>query len=147
MCIRDRVNTEDKSVLWHFISRYVPDATAENAPMLDKLTEYAINYFQDFIKPNKKYRAPDDMERAALEDLLHTLGAIPNGSDGAEIQIEVYEVGKRHEFEDLKAWFRCLYETLLGQPTGPRMGSFIALYGLEETQALIKKVLDGEQIV
>ena len=141
------VNTEDKSVLWHFISRYVPEATADNAPMLDKLTEYAINYFQDFIKPNKKYRAPDDMERAALEDLLHALAAIPNGSDGAEIQTEVYEVGKRHEFEDLKAWFRCLYETLLGQSTGPRMGSFIALYGLEETQTLIKKVLDGEQIV
>ena len=141
------VNTEDKSVLWHFISRYVPDATAENAPMLDKLTEYAINYFQDFIKPNKKYRTPDDMERTALEDLLHTLAAIPNGSDGAEIQTVVYEVGKRHEFKDLKAWFRCLYETLLGQSTGPRMGSFIALYGLEETQALIKKVLDGEQIV
>jgi lysyl-tRNA synthetase class 1 len=141
------VNTEDKSVLWHFISRYVPEATAENAPMLDKLTEYAINYFQDFIKPNKEYRIPNDMERAALEDLLNTLSAIPLGSEGVEIQTEVYEVGKRHGFEDLKAWFKCLYEILLGQSTGPRMGSFIALYGLEETKILIKKVLAGEKIV
>jgi lysyl-tRNA synthetase class 1 len=141
------VNTEDKAVLWHFISRYVPEATPENAPMLDKLTEYAVNYFQDFIKPNKEYRIPNDMECAALEDLLKTLSAIPKGSEGSEIQTEVYEVGKRHEFDDLKAWFKCLYEILLGQSTGPRMGSFIALYGLEETQVLIKKVLVGEEIV
>ncbi|MFP6711325.1 MAG: lysine--tRNA ligase [Rhodospirillales bacterium] len=140
------VNTEDKAVLWHFISRYVPEATPENAPTLDKLTEYAINYFQDFIKPNKIYRTPDDMERAALEDLLKTLGTLPEGSEGSDIQTEVYEVGKRHDFEDLKAWFKCLYEILLGQSTGPRMGSFIALYGLEETKALIQKVLDGESL-
>ncbi len=140
------VNTEDKAVLWHFISRYVPEATPENAPTLDKLTEYAVNYFQDFIKTNKQYRAPDDMERAALEDLLKTLGTLPEGSEGSDIQTEVYEVGKRHDFEDLKAWFKCLYEILLGQSTGPRMGSFIALYGLDETKALIQKVLDGESL-
>ena len=104
-----------------------------------------MNYFQDFIKPNKQYRAPNDIERAALEDLLNTLSSIPEGSEGAEIQTEVYEVGKRHEFDDLKAWFKCLYEILLGQSTGPRMGSFIELYGLEETQILIKKVLTGEK--
>jgi len=140
------VNTEDKAVLWHFISRYVPEATPENAPTLDKLTEYAVNYFQDFIKTNKQYRAPNNMERAALEDLLKTIGTLPDGSEGLDIQTEVYEVGKRHEFEDLKAWFKCLYEILLGQSTGPRMGSFIALYGLDETKALIQKVLDGESL-
>ena len=82
-----------------------------------------------------------------MEDLLKTLSAIPKESKGSEIQTEVYEVGKRHEFDDLKAWFKCLYEILLGQSTGPRMGSFIALYGLEETQVLIKRVLAGEKIV
>ena len=140
------VNTEDKAVLWHFISRYKPDATPENAPMLDKLTGYAINYFQDFVKPLKKYRAPDEMERAALEDLLATLGDLPNDAPAEDIQTQVYEVGKRHPFEDLKAWFKSLYETLLGQSTGPRMGSFIALYGLEETKTLIGKVLAGEEV-
>ena len=141
------VNTEDKAVLWHFISRYVPEATPENAPLLDKLTEYAVNYFQDFIKPRKKYRAPNEMERVALEDLLNTLRDISSEAKGSEIQKKVYEVGKRHEFDDLKAWFRSLYEILLGQSTGPRMGSFIELYGLEETQVLISRVLTGEDIV
>ncbi len=141
------VNTEDKAVLWYFISRYVPEATPENAPMLDQLTEYAVKYFRDFIKPNKEYRLPNDAEYKALEDLLDALSKIPKGSEGPEIQTKVYEVGKRHEFDDLKTWFKCLYEILLGQPTGPRMGSFIALYGLDETQVLIKKVLAGEGIV
>ena len=140
------VNTEDKAVLWHFISRYVPEATPESAPTLDKLTEYAVNYFKDFIKPHKVYRNPNEMERSALEDLLKTLTTIPNESESSDIQTEVYEVGKRHAFEDLKAWFRCLYETLLGQSTGPRMGSFIALYGIEETKVLIEKVLVGESL-
>ena len=70
-------NSEDKDVLWHFISRYRPDATPENAPTLDRLTNYAVEYFRDFVKPHKKYRAPTDIERAALEDLANSLGALP----------------------------------------------------------------------
>jgi lysyl-tRNA synthetase class 1 len=86
------------------------------------------------------------MERNALKDLLKTLANLPAGSNGSEIQTQVYEVGKRHAFEDLKAWFKCLYEILLGQTTGPRMGSFIALYGIEETKVLIEKVLVGKSL-
>jgi lysyl-tRNA synthetase, class I len=140
------VNTEDKAVLWHFISRYVPEATPENAPTLDKLTEYAVNYFKDFIKPHKQYRAPNDKEHAALQDLLEALSTVPEGAEGSDIQTEVYAVGKAHEFENLKDWFKALYEILLGQSTGPRMGSFIALYGIEETKALIEKVLAGKKL-
>ena len=137
-------NTEDKNVLWHFITRYRPDATPLNAPTLDRLTEYAIEYFRDFIKPNKKYRIPNEIERGALNDLVETLQDLPSGIEAEEIQTQVYEVGKRHSFENLKSWFKALYETLLGQPTGPRMGSFIALYGIEETIKLISTVLNGE---
>ena len=139
-------NTEDKSVLWHFISRYRPGATPETAPILDKLVEYAINYFQDFVKPEKSYRAPTEMERGALSDLSETLAGMAADADAETIQTEIYEVGKRHDFEDLKSWFRSLYETLLGQSTGPRMGSFIALYGIEETRTLIGKALAGEDL-
>ena len=139
-------NTEDKNVLWHFISRYRPDATPENAPTLDRLTEYAVNYFQDFVKPHKQYRAPDETETAALVDLLQVLSALPADASAEDIQTEVYEVGKRHPFDDLKSWFRALYEVLLGQSTGPRMGSFIALYGLDETRTLIERALAGEDL-
>ena len=139
-------NTEDKAVLWGFITRYAPDATPETAPILNRLVEYAIAYYRDFVKPAKHYRAPSDMERAALDDLVRTLEALPAGADAEAIQTEVYEVGKRHDFENLRDWFRALYETLLGQSQGPRMGSFIALYGKDETVALIGRVLAGENI-
>ena len=139
-------NSDDKDVLWGFITRYAPDATPESEPILARLVEHAIHYYQDFVKPEKRYRAPSDTERAALEDLVATLEAVPAGADGAAIQNEVYEVGKRNGFENLRDWFKALYEILLGREQGPRMGSFIALYGVEETISLIRRVLAGEDI-
>ncbi len=139
-------HTEDKSVIWHFLSRYRPDADPQTAPILDKLVEYAINYYRDFIKPAKTYRAATDEEKKALEDLAASLAALPEDAEAADIQSEVYEVGKRHPFPDLKAWFRALYEILLGQSQGPRMGSFIALYGRNETIALIGRAVKGEDL-
>jgi len=139
-------NTEDKAVLWGFISRYAPTATPKTAPFLDRLVGHAIAYYRDFVKPKKSYRAPSDMERAALQDLADTLAKLPANATAEIIQTEVYEVGKRHAFADLKAWFQALYEILLGQSQGPRMGSFVALYGLSETLTLIKRVLAGERL-
>ena len=139
-------NTEDTSVLWGFISRYAPEATPENVPLLDRLVGYALAYYRDFVKPNKVYRAPSDMERQALEDLVAELKALPPDSDAETIQTQVYEVGKRFEFENLRDWFKALYEVLFGQSQGPRMGSFIALYGIAETVALIDKALAGADL-
>ncbi len=139
-------HTEDPTVLWHFISRYRPDASAATAPMLDRLVRYAITYYRDFIKPAKHYRAPNKQERAAIRELAEILKCLDPETDAEGIQTEVYAVGKRNGFENLKNWFMCLYEILLGQSQGPRMGSFIALYGIEETVSLIEKVLDGEKL-
>jgi lysyl-tRNA synthetase class 1 len=139
-------HTEDKAVIWHFIARYKPDATPAGAPILDKLVEYAINYYRDFVKPAKAYRAPSEIERAALTELAESLAKLPAGADPDVVQTEVYEIGKRHPFPDLKAWFTALYEVLLGQSQGPRMGSFIALFGANETIELINRALAGEDL-
>jgi lysyl-tRNA synthetase class 1 len=139
-------HAEDKAVLWGFISRYAPTLSAANAPFLDKLVGYAIAYYRDFVKPTKKYRLPDAMERKALEELLAELETLPADADAEALQTVVYEVGKHHPFPELRAWFKCLYEILLGQEQGPRMGSFIALYGLNETKSLLKRVLAGENL-
>jgi lysyl-tRNA synthetase class 1 len=139
-------NTDDAGMLWKFISRYAPEATPQTAPILDRLVSHAITYFKDFVRPAKTYRAPTETERAALEDLARTLEGMPAGTDAEAIQNEVYEVGKRHGFANLRDWFGALYETLLGQSQGPRMGSFIALYGRAETVALIRRVLAGESL-
>ncbi|WP_207483225.1 lysine--tRNA ligase [Arenibaculum pallidiluteum] len=134
-------NAESKDVMWGFITRYAPDASPEANPFLDRLVGYAVTYYQDFVKPQKNYRAPTAEERAALEDLLAGLEALPPGARAEEIQNLVYEVGKRHPFPELRAWFQSLYEVLLGQTQGPRMGGFIELYGIGNTQALIRDAL------
>jgi lysyl-tRNA synthetase, class I len=137
-------NSEDRDVLWGFIRRYAPDATPEQHPLLDQLVGYAIRYFHDFVKPAKHYRAPSDKERAALADLEARLAKLPKTVLAEEIQAQVYAVGKEHGFEPLRDWFAALYEVLLGQTQGPRFGSFVELYGIDETRALIGKALAGD---
>ncbi|MGB0683506.1 MAG: lysine--tRNA ligase [Magnetovibrionaceae bacterium] len=140
-------HSEDKSVLWHFISRYQPEATPENSPILDSLVGYAITYYRDFVKPAKQYRAATEAEKAALIELRDALKGMESGTSAEDIQTQVYEIGKTHEcFESLKDWFRCLYEVLLGQSQGPRMGSFIALYGIDESITLLDRAIAGEDL-
>jgi lysyl-tRNA synthetase class 1 len=135
-----------KDILWGFISRYIPGATPESEPMLDRLTGYAIHYYEDFVKPSKKFRQPTEQERRAMEDLRARLQALPAGADAEAIQNEVFEAGKAASFEPLRAWFQALYEVLLGQSQGPRFGSFAAIFGLERTIALIDRALAGELV-
>ena len=138
-------NTEDKAVLWGFISRYAPNASPRTCPMLDRLVGHAIACYRDLVKPTRRFRAPTAAEAAALDDLAATLAALPPGTESEKIQFEIYEVGKRHGFAaDLRGWFRTLYQLLFGTDEGPRMGSFVALYGIPETIALIRRAQAGE---
>jgi lysyl-tRNA synthetase class 1 len=130
-----------KDVLWGFLSRYIPGATPETQPFLDRLAGYAIHYYEDFVRPNKAFRAPTEQERAALTDFLGRLKSLPKDADAEAIQNETFAVGKEHGFEPLRAWFGALYEVLLGQSQGPRFGSFAAIFGLDRTIALIEEKL------
>jgi lysyl-tRNA synthetase class 1 len=137
------VNASSADILWGFIRRYNPKASAETMPYLAALVRHALAYYRDFVSPNKQFRAPDAIERAALADLARALAALPADAGGEVIQNLLYEVGKRHPFPDLRAWFGCLYQVLLGQKEGPRFGQFVALYGVAETIALIEAALAG----
>ena len=144
MNLAGAANAEDKDVLWGFIRRYAPQASPEDNPMLDRLAGYAVSYYRDFVKPSKSYRPASDRERAAMEDLAAALDDIEAGAGAEAIQNEVYEIGKRHGFDNLRDWFRALYEVLFGQSQGPRFGGFAALYGPKETAALIRDGLAGK---
>ncbi|CTQ71986.1 lysine--tRNA ligase [Roseibium alexandrii] len=149
-------NADSKDVLWAFISRYAPGVTAETHPELDALVGHAIRYFDDFVKPNKSFKTPDETERQALEQLDAKLAAQPVDADGATIQDAVLDVARaieRYQDHNKKgpdggpgvsvAWFSALYQLLLGQEKGPRFGSFVALYGISETRDMISKALAG----
>ena len=131
------------SLLWGFVRRYCPEASPESHPALDALIDFALAYFRDFIADSLRRRPPTETEAAALRDLDERLARLPGDADAETIQTEVYEVGKAHPFESLRDWFRALYETLLGTAQGPRMGSFIALYGLANSRALIRQALES----
>src|SRR4029453_507822 len=135
-----------KDLLWAFIARYLPGATPQSEPLLDKLAGYAINYYEDFVKPAKRFRAPDERERAAMQALVAKLKSLPAGADAEAIQNEVFEVGKDAGFEPLRLWFSALYEVLLGQGQGPRFGSFVAIFGGGRTIQLIEGALAGELV-
>jgi lysyl-tRNA synthetase class 1 len=135
-------STDDKHLLWGFVRRYAPEAAPETHPELDRLLDFALAYFRDFIADSLRHRPPTDVEGAALRDLDARLAALPGDADAESIQNEVYEVGKGHPFESLRDWFKALYEILLGTPQGPRMGSFIALYGVDNSRKLIAEALD-----
>ncbi len=150
-------NAEEKGVLWGFIRRHVPDASPEAYPVLDHLAGYAVNYYRDFIRPKKVFRPADEVERAALQALSDALGKAPQNAGAEDLQGIVYDVGRASpRYQDLAAkgatperpgvsiqWFNAIYQVLLGEEKGPRFGSFIALYGIEETRALIAKALAG----
>src|SRR6478752_5202257 len=139
--------------LWGFIGRYRPGVTPKTHPKLNELVEYAIHYFRDFVLPEKRFREPTDAERAALIDLRDALSQVKPEASAEEIQNVVYEVGRREPFLDQKKkakdgkpgvsldWFNLLYQVLLGQEKGPRFGSFVAVYGLQNTIDMIDGAL------
>ena len=135
---------KDKEGLWGFIRKYAPGASPEKNPQLDQAAAFAVRYFNDHVAPTRVFRAPSDKERAAMEDLAARLRVWDKGLDAEALQSMVFAVGKEHGFEPLRDWFTALYEVLLGASQGPRFGGFIALYGVDETVALIERALAGE---
>ena len=146
-------NAENAETLWGFIGRYRPGVTPQTHPKLNDAVGYAIHYFHDFVLPTKKFRDPLPDERKALLDLRDALSQLPADATAEAIQDVVYEIGRREPFLDHKKkakdgkpgvaldWFNLLYQVLLGQEKGPRFGSFVAVYGLQNTVDMIDGAL------
>jgi lysyl-tRNA synthetase, class I len=153
-------NAHDKAVLWGFIRRHAPDAGPDTHPLLDRLAGYAVRYYEDFVKPQKKFRAADEVEAGALRALSDALGKAGPNATAEELQGIIYDVGRtipRYQDPNAKgatpekpgvsnAWFNVIYAVLLGEEKGPRFGSFVELYGVEETRRLIARALAGDLV-
>jgi len=129
--------SDDKNIIWNYIKEYMPDAKPSDNYYTDKLVEFSIQYYKDFVEPNKKYKKPSDEEKKILQELIKFLKKCKPKITSEEIQNEIYELGKKYKYE-LKDWFLFLYETLLGQKNGPRLGTFILLLSIKETIKLIE---------
>ena len=153
-------NSEDPSVLWGFLRRHFPSASPQTHPRLDSLVRYAVAYFRDFVAPKKRYREADEVERGVLERISSNLSQLPANASADEIQHALYDIARpipRYQDHAAKGataarpgvsneFFNMVYAVLLGEDQGPRLGSFIAIYGLDETRALIAKALSGELV-
>lgn len=135
----------DKDIVWNYLQRYDREITSDRYPELDGLIENAVNYGCDFVAPTLNRRKPEGIEIAALERLDTELAALPADTSAEDIQTIVYTIGKEGGFEPLRDWFKALYETLLGASQGPRMGSFTALYGIDNVRKLIAEALGKQE--
>jgi lysyl-tRNA synthetase class 1 len=146
--------------LWGFLRRYAPSASPDTHPRLDGLVRYAVAYFRDFVAPRKRYREADPVERDALLKVSSKLAELPANASTEEIQHALYDIARPiPRYQDFSAkgatperpgvsndFFNMVYAVLLGEERGPRLGSFIALYGLEDTRTLIVRALAGELV-
>ncbi len=136
-------NTDDKDIIWGFVNQYDLNLSPLNNPEFDKLIDYAINYYNDFVLPNKKYLDVNNENKIVFEEILKILKTqITEKNTAEDIQTLLYEVGKKHKFDSLKDYFKLVYQVLLGQEQGPRLGSFIKLYGIQETIKIIEQKIN-----
>ena len=131
-------NAENKELLWKFVKKYKADISEKEHPIFDKLVGYAIKYFNDSVKLQKKYKKPNSNEKLALEALIKTLDKCTDEMTPEDIQTMIYSTGKENGYSDnLRDWFKLIYEVVFGDENGPRMGFFISFFGVQETKDLI----------
>ena len=132
-------NADSKELLWKFVKKYKKDINENNYPIFDKLVGYAIKYFNDVIKKNKKYKKPNEKEKKALDSLVKTLDNCNDEMSPEDIQTLIYSTGKENGYEkNLRDWFKLIYEVIFGDENGPRMGFFISFFGVNETKQILK---------
>ena len=137
-------NANSKELLWKFVKKYKPSIKEENFPIFDRLVEYSIKFFNEVIKENKKYKKPNPDEKKALEQLIKVLGECNENMLPEEIQTKIYSVGKENGYKDnLRDWFKLIYEVVFGDENGPRLGFFISFFGIQETKKLITEKINN----
>lgn len=136
-------NQDDPKIIWHYIRHYAPHADPETMPWLDRLIQYAMRYYQDFIASEKQYHTPSMEEQKALQSLIEKLKNLGEKPNTDTIQTAIFDVGKEYSYDPIQKWFTLVYQTILGQKQGPRLGSFFQLYGLSNAVALLEKALTG----
>ena len=135
-------NAKNKQTLWKFIKKFHKELNPKDHKILDSLTNYAINYFLDRVEPNKNFKKPNQNEKIALKNLINILKEIPQSTDAEKIQTVIYKTGKENGYSnDLRSWFKLIYQVTFGEENGPRMGFFISFFGVKETIDLMEKKL------
>ena len=136
-------NASSEEILWKFVKNYKTNVAKNNFPIFNNLIKYSIKYFNDVVKQNKKYKKPNSLEMKALLDLISKLESCSDNMKPEDIQTEIYTVGKNNGYkENLREWFKLIYEVVFGVENGPRLGFFISFFGRKEMISLIKEKIN-----
>jgi len=130
--------SNDPNLILNFIKKYVGNIDDSSLQFILKLIDGVINYYNDVTKSSISYKKPNKEEMIIFEDLIKRLSVMPDTYSAEEIQTEIYQIGKDHNFTNLRDWFSLIYQVLFGKSEGPRFGSFVAIYGIDRTIQLIK---------
>ena len=131
------VGADDFDLIFQYLKRY--DPSMENyTPIIKDLVGKAMNYYRDFILPNKQYRKPTANEKEMLKNLRDGLEKY-NGDDEQELQSIPFDTA-RVCGEEPKTFFKLFYEVVFGQERGPRFGTFVRLVGKDNALALLDEV-------
>jgi lysyl-tRNA synthetase class 1 len=138
-------STSDEAVLMQFVKKYVGDVPNESMELMAKMVSYAVAYYNEFVAHTRVPQNPDSMQSQALNALKEELLAKDEDAPAEELQNAVFNVGKNFFGDDVKHWFETIYGVLFGTKSGPKIGSFISLYGINNTAKLIAKRISDDQ--
>jgi lysyl-tRNA synthetase class 1 len=130
-------NTPDEDILMQFVRKYIGNASDVTVSFMKRIAKFAVAYYNDFVAGSRIPAVPDDLQKEALRAFKDTLSEMDGGATSDTFQNAVFEVGKKFYPGNAKAWFLTLYGTLFGAESGPKIGSFISLYGVMNTIKLI----------
>lgn len=128
-------NSTDPAVIWPYIEKFT-HCDLRTCDFFVRMIEGIIQYYKEFIEKHKQYIVPSDKDKELILQLRDFLSSLEKDSSAETIQNGLYRIARENGVE-IAAWFKLLYQVLLGAESGPRFGSFIALYGVKQTIRLI----------
>jgi lysyl-tRNA synthetase class 1 len=135
------LSTEDEDLVMEYLVGYDP-AVSENRDLFSELVAEAVLFNSEVADSAKVDSFELSAEQRDALDLLRSrLADLPAAECSAEdVQTLCYELAKERDL-DMRDWFKCLYLVLLSQESGPRIGAFIRLYGIDKVTARISEYL------
>ena len=135
--------SEDSNVIFGLIKNYQSNFSKAETDLINRMIDCGINYFRDFIQPNLNFKIPNSEELIILKEVVSKLKEVESSADADEFQTAIFSVGKNSIYrENIKEFFKLIYQVFFGQENGPRLGSFTKIYTKDKTLELFNSKLN-----
>ena len=132
----------NSATILDFVKKYDQKINDSNINFVNEIISGAMNFEKDVTSEKINFKEPSNDEKLIFKDLASRMSKIGENADPEVYQTEIYQVGKDYKFENLRDWFKLIYQVLFGKDDGPRFGTFVAIYGVNETIKLINEKIN-----